>query len=193
MTTLWQDVRFAARMILKNRATSSIAVLTLALGIGANTAIFSILDPLLLRKLPVRNPDELVWVSSAGSLGAAESPSSEIQSFYMYRDKARVFSGVLAFAPMKRYEVSRDGDTSPLNGQVVSENYFTVLGVRPFAGRLFQASGREGPRNAIVLSFDCWQRAFNADSDVVGKVVLLNNVSHTILGVTPPEFFGTQR
>jgi predicted permease len=193
MRTLFQDLRYGTRTLRKNPGFTVVAVLTLALGIGANTAIFSILDPLLLRKLPVNSPDELVWVSSAGTLGPAEKGSSEIQSFYTYRDKARVFSGVLAFASVKPYEVTRDGQTLSASGEIVSRNYFTVLGVRPFAGRLFASDGDHGSSgNSIVLSSDYWKRTFNADPNVIGKSLSLNNISYTILGVTPPEFFGAE-
>ena len=95
MESFWQDVRYGLRVLGRNPGFSALAVLTLALGIGANTAIFSILDPLLLRKLPVRSPDELVWVNSTGTSGPAEI--SEVETYYAYRGKASAFASVLAF------------------------------------------------------------------------------------------------
>jgi predicted permease len=190
---LWGDVRYGLRMLRKSPGFTAVAVLTLALGIGANTAIFSILDPLLLRKLPVPRPDELVWVNSAGSLGLAEIGGSEVQSFYAYRDKAQVFSGVLCFAGVRPYEVRRIGLAISANGEIVSANFFTVLGVHPFAGQFFTFHEDQGyPGNPIVLSFDYWNRAFDADRGVIGETVSLGNVPYTVLGVAPPGFFGVE-
>ena len=116
MQSLGQDIRYGLRVLRKNPGFTVVAVLTLALGIGANTAIFSILDPLLLRKLPVPNPDELVWVNSAGTLGPAEI--SEVETYYAYRDKAQVFSSVLAFSGIAPYEAARNGLTTSAKGEL---------------------------------------------------------------------------
>src|SRR5580658_9845670 len=118
MENLWQDIRYGLRVLGKSPGFTALAVLTLALGIGANTAIFSILDPLLLRKLPVHNPDELVWVNSIGTMGPAEI--SEVETFYAYRAKATVFSSVLAFSGIAPYEVTHNGRTVLANGELVS-------------------------------------------------------------------------
>src|SRR5579864_3743238 len=136
METILQDIRYGLRVLGKSPGFTALAVLTLALGIGANTAIFSILDPLLLRKLPVHNPDELVWVDAIGTMGTAVG-IAEVETFYAYHDKAVVFSSVLAFSGIAPYEVTHNGRTALANGELVSGNYFAGLGVRPFAGRLF--------------------------------------------------------
>jgi hypothetical protein len=111
MHSLWKDLRFGVRMMAKNPGFTAVAVLTLALGIGANTAIFSVLDPLLLRMLPVHNPNELVRINAAGTLGPLEL--SEVQSFYRYRDENSVFSGVLAFSPVGDCEITINDHSSP--------------------------------------------------------------------------------
>ena len=199
MQSLLQDIRYGMRLLRKNPGFTVIAVLTLALGIGANTAIFSILDPLLLRKLPVQNPDELVWVNSAGTLGPAEL--SEVETYYAYRDKAQVFSSVLAFSGIAPYDVSHSSQTISAEGELVSANYFTALGIRPFAGRLF-SDGDQHLSATLVLSFDFWKREFDSDPDVVGKALSFGGQtdasrtgsaptrSYVIAGIAPPGFFG---
>jgi predicted permease len=195
------DCRFAFRQLRKSRAFTVAVILILALGIGANAAIFSLLDPLLLRKLPVRNASELVWVNSTGTLGPAEL--SELDTFYAYRSKAPVFFHVLAFSRLAPYEVKHDGQAVMAKGELVSGNYFSALGVYPIAGRLFEETDEKGPAT-IVLSFDFWRRSFDSDPNAVGKVVSFGDQvdashagsspphSYTIVGIAPPGFFGTQ-
>ncbi len=195
--SILSDSRLALRQLRQSPGFTAVAVLTLALGIGANTAIFSILDPLLLRKLPVHNPDELVWVNSTGTLGPAEV--SEVETFYAYRDKALVFSSVLAFSRVAPYEITYNGRTIRAKGELVSGNYFAALGVRSFAGRVF--SDEHGP-TPVVISFDFWRRAFDSDPAAIGRIVSCGDQadasrtgsspthSYTVAGVAPPEFFG---
>ena len=192
MHSLWQDLRFGARMLAKNPGFTIVALLTLALGIGANTAIFSVLDPLLLRKLPVHNPDELVWINSAGTLGPLES--SEIESYYRYRDKNPVFSGVLAFSAVSDCDVETNDHASSARDDIVSGNYFTALGVQPFAGTLFASEDEKSASgNAIaVLSFEYWKRAFGSDPAAIGKTVSVNKIPYTIVGIAHPGFFGAE-
>lgn len=199
---LWQDVRFGLRMMAKNPGFTAVAVLTLALGIGANAAIFSVLDPLLLRKLPVQNPDELVLVHAAGTINSEDY--SEPSAYFIYRDNNSVFSGVIATAnvntfPTTRYgqptsSVTRSGQMATVDGRMVSGNYFTVLGVRPFRGRLLMESdGKSAEGDPVaVLSFDYWRREFDGDDTAIGKTILIHNSPFTIVGVTPPDFFGIQ-
>jgi predicted permease len=185
-----QDVRYGLRMLRKSSGFTAVAVLTLALGIGANAAIFSILDPLLLRKLPVQNPDQLVLVHGAGSMESLDILES--LAFVLFRDNNHVFSGVMADGGSPQVQTTANGQTSVAHGDLVSGNYFTVLGVRPFVGRLFVA---DDDRTAVgspvvVLSFDYWKNAYNADVAAVGKIITIGNLPYTIVGVTPPEFFG---
>ncbi len=185
------DFVYALRGLRKNPGFTGVAVLTLALGIGANTAIFAVLDPLLLRKLPVVHPDELVLLGSAGSLETLHS--AELSTFKTYRDHNQVFSGVIAFDSIAEAAFLRDGSAVPVRGAVVSGNYFTLLGVRPHLGRLLVTDDDRGPAGSplLVLSYDCWQREFASDSQIAGKTVSLDNRTYTIVGVTPAPFVGT--
>jgi macrolide transport system ATP-binding/permease protein len=188
-------------MVCKSRGFTALAVLTLALGIGANTAIFSVLDPLLLRKLPVPNPDELVWINSAGTLGEAEI--SEGETFRIYRDNASAFSSIFAFSPAAPYDIAHSGRTLNASGEIVSGNYFTELGVRPFVGRFFNAADERGS-SVMVLGFDFWKREFDSDANIVGKAISFGDQSdasrssspaqkfYTVVGVAPPGFFGVK-
>src|SRR5579863_15159 len=190
MGALWQDIKFGMRMLAKNPGFTAVAVLTLTLGIGANAAIFSILDPLLLRKLPVRNPDELVLVHAAGTIHGEDS--SELSSYFIYRDNATVFLGVLAASLVIGLPVTKDGETTPVESESVSGNFFEVLGVHPFRGRLLIPSDSQAnhDEHVAVLSFDYWRREFHGDAGAVGKNLTIQNVPYTIVGVAPPEFFG---
>ncbi len=188
LQTLAHDLRHAARMLWNNPGFTAVSVLTLALGIGANTAIFSILDPLLLRKLPVERPDELVRVDAAGSLGNAGA--WEARAFERLRDQSSVFAGVMAFVPASLDDVVHNGRSSSARAEIVSGNYFTVLGLRPFAGRL--VSHEEELGNVVVLGFDYWQHEFRADTAVLGKTMVVQGRALTVIGITPPEFFGTK-
>lgn len=184
-----QSVRYAFRKLWKHPGTTISIILVLALGIGANIAIFSILDPLLLRKLPVQKPDELVRIGSAGNLGPLEI--SEVEAFYEYREQSQVVSGVLAFAPESSYEITRNGETDSIQGQVVSGNYFPVLGVQPVAGRMF-TSQDEQDGHVAVLSYEYWRQAFGANPAAIGQTLRLNNTIYTVAGVAPPGFFGME-
>jgi macrolide transport system ATP-binding/permease protein len=199
MQSFWQDLRYGLRMLRKDSGLTALAVLTLALGIGANTTIFSVLDPLVLRKLPVTSPDELVSVVSAGTLGPTEI--SEIGTFYTYRERASAFSSVMAFSQPAPYEVTHNERTGLANGEIVSGNYFSGLGVRPFAGRFFDTADENGP-TVVVLGFDYWKREFRSDPSAIGKAISFGDQAdasregtepqrmYTIVGVAPPEFSG---
>src|SRR5262245_35197508 len=176
MQTIWQDLRYGARMLLKNPGFSVVAVLTLALGLGANTAIFSLTDQILLRVLPVENPKELVVLRSVGPKSGrvwSDGDSAMSFSYPMYkdlRDNNNVFTGLLArFAiPLS---VAGEGSTERANGELVSGNYFEVLGVRPMLGRVFTADdeGAPGANPVIVLSHGYWSRHFGADPKILNK------------------------
>jgi predicted permease len=185
-----QDVRYGLRMLRKSPGFTAVAVLTLALGIGANAAIFSILDPLLLRKLPVQNPDALVLVHGVGSLHSENG--SEYSSYLIYRDNNPVFSGVFAAGDISSAPVTSNGQTLPVDGEPVSGSFFSVLGVRPYRGRLLDDSDSQPPTGepVVVLSFNYWKYAFDANDAAIGRTILVRGIARTIVGVAPPGFFG---
>jgi putative ABC transport system permease protein len=187
----WQDLRYGARMLMKQPGFTLIAVLTLALGIGANTAIFTLLDKALLRALPVEQPQQLVVFAKDGS-GAPG-----ISSYPLYadlRDRNQVLSGLAAYF-QQPFSLSDGSATERVIGQIVSGNYFTVLGVRPALGRVFlpEEDRTPGTHPVTVISHGLWQRRFGADPAVIGKAINLNGYSYTVVGVAPAEFTGTLR
>jgi macrolide transport system ATP-binding/permease protein len=188
---LWQDLRYGLRMLLKNPGFTTIAVSTLSLGVGANTAIFTLLDKVLIRTLPVERPDQLVtFVEDAGGAPA-------IFSYPLYtelRDRNDVLSGVVAFE-QRPFSMSDGNATERVIGQIVSGNYFAVLGVRPALGRFFLPEEARTPNThpVIVISHGLWRRSFSADPAVIGKTLSLNAYRYTVVGVAPSEFTGTTR
>lgn len=192
ITELINDIRYALRMLTKNPAFAGVVVLTLALGIGANAAIFSLLDTVLLQSLPVANPDQLAVLSAYDPKDGPDIDSSF--SYLMYqdlRDRNSVFSGVIARGGVQM-NVTYGDQTERVNAELVSGNFFDTLAVRPWAGRLFtQEDDRTpGAHPVAVLSYRFWESRFNKDPNLVGKTILLNEKPVTVLGVTPPSFFG---
>jgi ABC-type antimicrobial peptide transport system permease subunit len=199
MRAIWQDIRFGARMLAKHPGFTAIAVLTLALGIGANTAIFSLVKQVLLTRLPVQDPSELVVLRSPGPMrGHVWSDGDEAQSFSypMYkglRDSNSVFSGVLARFAIPA-SIASHGQTERGSGELVSGNYFEVLGVRPALGRLFTLDDDRvaGAQPVVVLSHAYWTRRFGGDPSVLNQSLLVNNTELTIVGIAQPGFTGIQ-
>nr|MDQ3819379.1 ABC transporter permease [Acidobacteriota bacterium] len=190
MATLWQDIRYGARMLLKRPAYTAIAVLTLALGIGANSAIFSVVNAVLLRPLPFPEPDRLVYAEGAdlrtGEKGGAISPPD----FLDYREQNKTFERFAAFQPFN-FTVTGDGSESErINGVRVSADFFETLGVAPLAGgRTFmQEEEQEGRNGVVVISYGLWQRRYAGDPKIIGKTIALNGQTSTIVGVMPQGF-----
>ncbi|MGC2298342.1 MAG: ABC transporter permease [Acidobacteriaceae bacterium] len=193
---MFADVRYAWRQLRKSPGFAVTAVVTLALGIGATTAIFTMFDQVLLRVLPVEKPHELVrmeWRGSfSGSMSAFGGGIGNYYSYPMYkdlRDRNQVFSGVLA-AMKTSVGVSWHNQAEDTHAEVVSGNYFQVLGLRPFAGRLFTTADETAKNaNAVtVLTYDYWRTHFGASRDVVGQTVLVNGHPFTIVGIAPQNF-----
>ena len=199
MQTLWQDVRYGLRMLGKNPGFTLIAILTLALGIGANTAIFSLLNQVLLRRLPVRNPGELVVLKSPGPKRGhvwSDGDDSEVFSYPLYKGLAKntaVLDGVFA-----RYQfaasIASHGQTERGSGELVTGNYFDVLGVRPTLGRVLSPADDDvqGAHPVVVLSHSYWMRHFGGDAGVLNQAILVNNTEMTIVGVAQAGFSGIQ-
>ncbi len=191
MQTLFQDLRYGARLLLKNPGFSLIALLSLALGIGATTAIFSLVNTVLLRPLPVEQPDQLQAISvqsKNGGLAAFSYPS-----YVDFRDRNEVLSGIYAsrIAPMG---LSHNGNNERIWGYEVTGNYFQILGVQAVKGRMFTPEeDRVRLANPIaVLSYGCWQRRFAGDPDIVGKDLIINGHGFKIIGVAPQGFVGSE-
>ncbi len=192
------DLRYAARTLLKSPGFTAVAVLTLALGIGANTAIFSLFNAVLLRNLPVRDPQQLVLFGNGGSFGTISGITKNYNIFsyaqYRYfRERGNSFSGLCAFgSEQETVRIRRaDGTAETASGKLVSGNYFSVLGVPPVAGRvLSDGDDRAGAAPVVVISHRYWSAKFNRDPDAIGHKLEVDGVLYTIAGVTPPEFFG---
>ncbi len=199
MGALQQDLPYAVRMLAKSPGFTMVAILTLALGIGANAAIFSLTDQVLLRLLPVQKPEELVVLHSPGPQHGrnwSDGDRGAAWSYPMYkdlRDHNEVFSGLLArFATQA--SVSGQGQTELANAELVTGNYFEVLGVRPALGRIFnpQDETTPGANPVVVLSYGYWQRRFGRDPGILNKQLVVNGISMTVVGVVRPGFFGVQ-
>jgi predicted permease len=187
----WQDIRFGLRMLRKSPGFTVTAILTLALGIGANTAIFSMMNTVLLQSLPVRNPGELVVIASTVPKAGTDTSFS----YPMYRDirdKNDVFDGVLAVggAPMN---MSYSGESERVRARLVSGNYFEVLGVRPRIGRLFTQDDDRTPgaHPVVVVSYGFWESRFGKDPSLIGKTILVDDRAMTVIGVSAAGFYGT--
>jgi predicted permease len=208
MQSFWQDLRYGARMLSKQKGMTAIAMLSLALGIGANTALFSVVDAMLLKKLPVSEPDRLVLFgsraprefSSGGYTGnSSRDPvtgesvmtSFPYQSFARFREQPGALSDVFAFGGVS-LNVNADGQADVATGQVVSGNYYAGLGMRAMIGRTITDEDDKASASPVaVLSYRYWQRRFSGDAAVVGKQINLNNVAFTVIGVMAPGFDGT--
>src|SRR5262245_1697378 len=183
MQTLWQDLRYGVRMLLKNPGFSLIAVLTLALGIGANTAIFSVVNGVLLKPLPYREPEQLIRVFER-SLTQPRFPMSG-GNFQDYREQNSTLSG-LALYTRQDLELSNDDKPERLAALRVSAGFFELLGAQPLLGREFRREDELPDNNQVViLSHGLWQRRFNGDPNVVGRVVTLSGRPFTVVGVAP--------
>jgi predicted permease len=190
---MFQDLRFGIRLLWKNRGFTAVAALSLALGIGANTAIFSLVDAVLLKMLPVKSPEQLVVLDSFNQRGERRNFSYKV--FEQLRARTQYFSGVLASPGTSRLEMADPGSggrTEKAEVQLVSGEYFQVLGVNAVVGRTLTNADDQTPgaHPVAVLSYDFWQRRFAGDASVIGKGITLKSLPFTIIGVTPPAFFG---
>jgi predicted permease len=207
--TLWQDIRFGLRMLGKNPGFTAVAVATLALGIGANTAIFSLVNAVMLQSLPVRHPEQLVvlrwsahtWPQNTGTSSFGDcngrgrpGPNSggcsfSYPMFKEIREQRDLFSGVTAFAGPAQLDLSGNGPASMAQGELVSGDYFQTLGVPAALGRTLEPSDEQPVATpVVVLNYGYWQSAFGGASMAIGKTIRLNGVAFTVVGVTQPNF-----
>jgi putative ABC transport system permease protein len=192
MRTLLQDLRYGFRMLWKSPGFTIIAVVTLALGIGINSAIFSGVSAFILRPMPVEKPAELVRTFEV-SLSDGEFNDFSYPDYVDYRDQSNVFDGLLAHTLVPA-ALSEKDQNDIIYGELVSGNYFDVLRVRPIFGRGFlpEEDKTPGSHPVVVLSYNLWQRRFAADPNLVGKTVHLNGQQFTVVGITPESFKGTK-
>jgi predicted permease len=189
MQILWQDLRYGARMLLKKPGFTLIAIITLALGIGANTAIFSLVNTALLRPLPIERPEQLVSINNA----SLNLPVISYPNYRDFRDRNNVFSGMLAYR-YTTFGLSVNGVNERVWGYLATGAYFEVLGVKPALGRFFTPDDDKSPgaHPVAVITYDCWQKRFAGDSQVIGRTVVINGRNFTIIGVAPQGFYGSE-
>jgi predicted permease len=194
VATLLSDLRLAFRGLRRNPLFATVAIVSLALGIGANTAIFTLMDQVLLRQLPIERPDELVMLYQQGSHNGSNM-GSRMHSYPIYQDyqqRAEPLAEVIC-RRLVAASVSIDNQTERLEAEIVSGNYFSMLGVRPAIGRVFNSKEDDqayGGHPNVVLSYDYWVSRFSRDPNVVGKKILVNNSPMTIVGVSAAGFSG---
>jgi putative ABC transport system permease protein len=190
MTTFWQDIRFAVRMLFKNWSVTAIIIVVLALGIGANTAIFSVVNAALLRPLPYSDPDKLVRLSE----DSPQVPQMSISypNLLDWREQNKVFSGI-AGMQFRSLNLTGTGEPERLPARAVSAELFDVLGVKPALGRSFVAEeDRPGANPVCIISHGLWQRRYGSDSALIGKQINMSGASYTVIGVLPASYaYGT--
>lgn len=185
---LLHDLRYAARLQRKNPGFTIVAIIALALGIGANTAIFSVVNTVLLRPLPYKDPDRLVMVWEDASKYGYPRDTPAAANYVDWRDQNQVFEGMAAIADSS-FNLTGAGDPERLEGRRVSANLFSLLGVDPHIGRVFTAAeDQPGAQRVVLLSYALWQRRFGGDPNIVGQALTLNGESYVVVGVMPARF-----
>ena len=188
LASIWRDLRFGARQMRRNPGFAAVAVLSLALGIGANALVFSVVNALVLRPLPVERADQLAFLETK-----RYGPAQSFPNYQDLRDRNRTFAGLIGYriSPM---ELEMGTGANRVWGYLGTGNYFDVLGVKPALGRVFHQSDdlQPGASPYAVLSYNAWQARFGADPNVAGQTIRINRLSFTVLGVAPQDFHGTE-
>src|SRR5918993_240184 len=188
MESILQDLRYSIRMLLKHPAYTAIAVITLALGIGANTAIFSVVNNVLLRSLPYENPDQIVTLWENNLKDNIPRDDVSPANFLDWHERQQSFSN-LAFANPDSVDYTSAGEPEVIPAAVVSKGFFEVFGARPVLGRIFIHEEYEpGKDQVVILSHGAWQRRFGGDKSIIGRSLTLDNQPMTVVGVMPPDF-----
>lgn len=198
MDAVWRDLRYGFRTLLRTPGFTAVAILSLALGIGANTAIFTLTNAVFLKPLPVEDPARVLQVFTVDHATTVTAPNlartpMSFPNYRDFRDLNHVFSGLAAFLPIGVTLTGR-GEPQPETAMLVSANYFDLLGVKPAIGRTFAPGEdrQEGGNTVAVLSYAMWVRFFGADPAAIGKTIDFNSIPYTVIGVAPPGFKGTQ-
>src|SRR5262245_14695297 len=185
METILKDLRYGARMLLKSPAFTIVALITLALGIGANTAIFSIVNAIVFRPLPYAHQEQLVGIWTRDLQRPDSQYPVALAVFRDWQQQARTLSGFASYG-FNRFHVSGNEGLDETRGAFVSTNFFELLGVTPTVGRTLQPTDEH--ERVVVLSDALWHRRFNGDTNAIGKTINLNAETYTIIGVMPPSF-----
>ena len=185
---LWLDLRYGLRMLAKNPGFTIVAVIALALGIGANSAIFSVVNTVLLRPLPYKNPEQLVMVWEENSKQGFPKDTPAAANYVDWRDQNHVFASIAAIADIS-FNLTGIGDPERIDGLRVSTSLFSLLGVEPRLGRAFRPEeDKPGANQVVMMSYGLWQRRFGADPGIIGKPISLNGKSFIVVGVMPRGF-----
>lgn len=183
MKKLVQDLRYALRMLWKSPGFTLVAVISLALGIGLNTTIFSLVNVLIIRPVPVvREPGRLMWLRAPISY----------PDYVDYRAQTQSFAGMAAITGTSEFSLARGGEPELIKGEYVTDNYFDVLGMGALVGRTFDKSEGQTPQPVVVLSEHLWRTRFDSDATIVGRQISLNGLSFTVVGIAPASFIGTE-
>jgi putative ABC transport system permease protein len=188
MNSLFQDLRFGLRMLWKSPAVTLVAIIALTLGIGANTAIFSVVHAVLLRSLPYTDGDRLAIVWENRKSGKPNTQNViNLGNFFDWKTQNSVFSDMAAFFDLNQ-NLTRDGEPEEVPAQIATTNLFSLLGVNAIKGRTFLPDdGKTGQARVVVISYDLWQRRFGGDGNIIGRKITLNNQPNEIIGVLPPD------
>jgi putative ABC transport system permease protein len=185
MHGLWQDLRYGARMLVKNPGLTLVAVIALTLGIGANTAIFTVVDAVLLRSMPYVDADRLAMVWEKRPANAQNVIN--LGNFFDWKAQNTAFEDMAAFFDLN-LNLTSDGEPEEVTGQIATTNLFSLLGVNAIQGRTFAPDdGKDGQPEVVVIGYDLWQRRFGGDPNIVGRNITLNNEKNTIIGVLPAD------
>src|SRR5262249_1333924 len=189
MTSLWKDARYAVRSLAADPGFTSIAVITLALGIGANAAIFSVVDAVFLRPLPYRDPARLTLILATSAARGIPMMGTSPPDYREWKRGSRTFESMAAFYGGSFNLATPDGDPQRLSGVTGTSDFFPTLGVRAVKGRtVLPGEERYGDHRVAVVSDGLWRRRFGADPSVVGRTVSLNNEPFTIVGILPGDY-----
>src|ERR1043165_7916297 len=188
MDALLHDIRFGVRMLFKSPGFTAVAVISLALGIGANTAVFSVINAVLLKALPYHEPQSIVLVWGEDKAGGSSRGQVSATDVADYRARNHVFEDVATFSDFRPI-FSGNGDPERIPGAQVGDGFFTVMHAQPLLGRVFTGEEQvEGKDLVVVLGYGLWQRRFAGDPNIVGKTIKLSARDYTVIGVMPPDF-----